>query len=252
MFSSWANNLKKANWRLLAWLPLWVVLGYAASQLAVVGVVLALKALGFSFAGINVAVLNTVVAACVYLLSLIFVVGIPWIVKKRTTTKAELGLTRLPSWLDIGLAPVSFIIYLIASGVILLVVRQLFPLFDSLQAQEVGFANLSSRYEYILAFITLVVIAPLAEEVLFRGYLYGKLRKSGPVWLAILITSILFGAVHGQWNVGIDVFVLSIMLCALREITGSIWAGVLLHMMKNGVAFYLLFINPSLLRIIGG
>jgi hypothetical protein len=72
------------------------------------------------------------------------------------------------------------------------------------------------------------------------------------VWAAIIITSLLFGAVHGQWNVAIDVFVLSLVLCSLREVTGNIWAGVLLHMLKNGLAFYLLFINPSLLHTIGG
>jgi membrane protease YdiL (CAAX protease family) len=53
-----------------------------------------------------------------------------------------------------------------------------------------------------------------------------------------------FGAVHGQWNVAIDVFSLSLIMCGLREITGNIWAGALLHMLKNGLAFYILFINP--------
>jgi membrane protease YdiL (CAAX protease family) len=93
----------------------------------------------------------------------------------------------------------------------------------------------------------LVVIAPFAEEILFRGYLYGKLRKSIPTWLAMVVTSALFGAIHAQWNVGVDVFVLSMVACSLREVTGGIWAGILLHMLKNGLAFYILFINPSFL-----
>ena len=37
-------------------------------------------------------------------------------------------------------------------------------------------------------------------------------------------------------------FALSIVLCGLREITGTIHAGILLHMLKNGIAFYLLFV----------
>ena len=94
----------------------------------------------------------------------------------------------------------------------------------------------------MLAFITLVVIAPVAEEVLFRGYLYGKLKKYVPVWAAILITSALFGLIHGTWNVAVDTFALSIILCLLRESTGGIWASILLHMIKNGIAFYFLFI----------
>jgi len=41
-------------------------------------------------------------------------------------------------------------------------------------------------------------------------------------------------------------------MIALREVTGSIWAGTLLHMLKNGIAFYFLFVNPTLLNTIGG
>ena len=51
-----------------------------------------------------------------------------------------------------------------------------------------------------------------------------------------------------QWAVTIDTFVLSLMLCALREYTGAIWAGVLLHAIKNGLAFYLLFVNPNVVN----
>jgi membrane protease YdiL (CAAX protease family) len=103
-----------------------------------------------------------------------------------------------------------------------------------------------------LAFVTLVVVAPIAEEIIFRGYMYGKLKKFVPIWVAILATSLLFGAVHGAWNLAIDTFALSIVLCSLREFTGNIWASILLHMVKNGIAFYILFIYPTLLTTLGG
>ena len=47
---------------------------------------------------------------------------------------------------------------------------------------------------------------------------------------------------HGQWNVGVNVFAMSIVLCTLREITGTIYAGILLHMLKNTIAFVLVYI----------
>jgi membrane protease YdiL (CAAX protease family) len=96
----------------------------------------------------------------------------------------------------------------------------------------------------ILAFITLVVIAPFAEELLFRGYLYGKLKSNVPTVVAAITTSLLFGLAHQQLNVGIDVFILSLVLCTLRSLTGSIWAGVLVHIIKNALAYYLLFVAP--------
>lgn len=228
------------------------MVGFGLSYLILTSVVALLKILGVSFESTNTALLNTITAAAIYGLSLLIVIGVPWLIRKHTTSKEEVGLARLPSWADIGLAPVGFVLYFLLTAGVLYVVTLIFPGFDSNQVQETGFGNLLQRYEYILAFLTLVVAAPIAEEVLFRGYLYGKLRKGAPMWLATLMTSVLFAAVHGQWNVAVDVFSLSIVLCALREITGSIWAGTLLHMAKNGVAFYLLFINPSLLGILGG
>lgn len=167
--------------------------------------------------------------------------------KKRPTTREELGLQRLPQWMDFVWSPLGMFVYLVLTTIVTAIATQALTFVDYSQTQETGFAEIATRPEYILAFLSLVIVAPIAEEVLFRGYLLGKLRKYAPLWLSILITSVLFAVVHFQWNVGIDVFVLSIVLCLLRVYTGSLWAPILLHMIKNGVAFYFLFINPSLL-----
>lgn len=251
------------KWGLIVGLPAWVLVGFILAQVVLTAVLLLLQSVGVALADINPAVLNAVAAACTYVLSIGIVVWLPWQLQKRRTTKDELGLGRLPSWMDIGLAPAGMIIYFLASGILTYTVLQLVPGFNPAEPQQVGFNNLSHQYEYLLAFATLVIIAPVAEEILFRGYLYGKLRKAVPVWAAILAASVLFGLLHLQisfedgvavsgWNVLVDVFVLSVVMCSLREITGSIWAGILLHMLKNGVAFYFLFINPVLLNTIGG
>lgn len=252
-----ANFLSKLNrsadgtaatyrWWLIAAIAGWVCVGFVVASVLVGGVMRGLVSLGVSFTNIDATVLNSVLAACVYGLSLAIVIGVPWLVKRYQTGRADLGLTRLPEWFDLLLAPAGFVIYLLASGLVMYVVSQLVPGFNAAQQQDIGFTNVAKQYELLLAFVTLVIIAPLAEEMLFRGYLYGKLRKNVPIWAAMLATSALFGLLHGQWNVGIDVFVLSLVMCTLREITGSIWAGVLVHMTKNGLAFFLLFIYPLL------
>ena len=239
------------TWRKIIGLLLWVAVGFAVAQGILLLIGFSLSKFGF-FVNINKTVIQTIFAALVYLLTLVIVLGVPKWLKKSVANREELGLTRLPSWLDIGLAPAGFVVYILATVALTALATMLIPGFDPNQVQETGFTNLAYRYELVLAFITLVVVAPLAEEILFRGYLYGKLRKYLPVWAAILLTSVLFGVVHEQWNVAVDVFALSLVLCSLREITGSIWAGVLLHILKNSVAYYLLFINPSLLNIMGG
>lgn len=228
-------------------LPAWVFVSFVLANLVAVAVLSVLEATHIYTPVTTSAMYNTILATSVYLLTLGITLGVPWFLRRRFTGRTDLGLTRLPSWMDITLAPAGAVIYLLASSALIILLTSIFPQIDVQQAQDVGFQNLANQTQYLLAFVTLVVLAPFAEEVLFRGYLYGKLRKHAPIWLAMLITGALFAAAHGQWNVAIDTFALSLVMTSLREITGSIWAGVLLHMMKNGLAFYLLFINPSLL-----
>ena len=231
--------------------PVWVFLGFMLAQAIILGVLAAFQAAGISFDEVNPSIFNAAAAAVIYGLAILIVLGVPWLVKRRKTSREELGLQRLPSWTDIAWTPVAMLGYLIVAGIVMQLATYLLTFVDYSQVQQTGFSEVATRIEYILAFISLVVIAPIAEEVLFRGYLLGKLRKFAPLWLSILITSALFAAVHFQWNVAIDVFVLSIALCLLRVWTGSLWTSIFLHMLKNGVAYYFLFINPSLLSTMG-
>lgn len=246
--TTWTKN----GWSALILIPAWVLVGFLVSVGLTRLVVSLLIAIGVPLDLVNEAVYGFVASVIVYTLTIAFVVGLPLLLKRSKVSLELIGLTRLPTWKDIGLAPAGFVIYFIASALSMVLVAQYIPGVDLNEVQDVGFKALSARYEYILAFLALVIVAPIAEEVLFRGYLYGKLRRAVPTWVAIVVTSALFGLVHGQWNIAIDVFILSLVLCSLREVTGSIVAGILLHMLKNGLAFYLLFINPSLLHTLGG
>lgn len=233
-------------------LPVWVFVGFMVAQALVIGVLWALRLVGVSTAGLNESVYATLVGALIYTLSLLVVLGLPWLVKRRNVSREELGLQRLPTWLDILWAPAGAVVYVILTALVTAFAMAFLTFIDYSQAQDTGFSQLATRPEYLLAFFSLVIVAPVAEEIIFRGYLFGKLRKHAPLWLAILITSALFAFVHGQWNVGLDVFALSIVLCLLRVVSGSLWPSILLHMLKNGVAFYFLFINPALLSTLGG
>ena len=167
----------------------------------------------------------------------------------KTMSREDLGLRGWPTWTDIGLAPVGFVASLIlAAG--LVAVFNLFPWFDAEQAQDVGFSTYIFGFDRVVAFIILVVVAPVAEELIFRGWLYSKLRPMlsakmsnlASMIISIFLVSLLFGIIHLQWNVGVNVFAMSVVLCGLREITGTIYAGILTHMLKNGIAFYLLYV----------
>ena len=179
-----------------------------------------------------------------YLLAILILIWLPPRIFKnkiKKSSRASLGLTGLPTWTDIGLAPIGYAAsILIAMG--LTAIFNLIPWFNASEAQDLGYSPYMMGLERGLAFTLLAIIAPIAEEIVFRGFLYGKLRIMVPKWLAILLASLIFGLVHLQWNVGITVFAMSIVTCTLREITGTIYAGMLVHIINNGIAFYLVYI----------
>jgi membrane protease YdiL (CAAX protease family) len=238
---------RKHNWWMVIIIPAWVIVCFFVAQILIIWLVWLLNFLNIPLGSIDQVVLNTMLTSFVYIITLVFVIIVPLLIKKIHTTRFDIGLTRLTRWIDILLTPAGLIVYLILSTLLILMATRVLPWFDVNQVQDVGFSQVSQRYDLILVFTTLVIIAPVAEEILFRGYLYGKLRKFVPVWVAILVTSVVFGTIHGAWNLAIDTFALSVVLCLLREFTGNIWASILLHMVKNGIAFYILFIYPTLL-----
>ena len=147
-----------------------------------------------------------------------------------------IGLSRLAEWSDIGLSLAGAVIYTLTSVIALNLAANI-PGFNPSQPQDLGFTHLYGN-DLVIAFAVLVVLTPLFEEVIFRGFLYGRLRRLQlPWWFSAVVVSVLFGVAHMQWNVGIDVFFLSMVACILREMTGSIWAGILIHIMKNFLAF---------------
>lgn len=237
---------------MLIGVPVWVFAGFMTAQALFIAVLTALSEIGVTFDGLSNAVFNSVAGVIIYALALFVVIGLPWFIRHIPTTKEELGIAKAPQARDIFLTPVVFLVYLISTAIVSSFALQLLPFVDATEQQDTGFVGISGQFEYVLAFLSLVIIAPIAEELLFRGYLLGKLRKYVSLWLAIFVTSLLFAIVHFQWNVGIDVFVLSIFLCLLRVWTNSLWSPILLHMLKNGIAYYFLFINPSLLSTLGG
>ncbi len=85
----------------------------------------------------------------------------------------------------------------------------------------------------VLMAIAAVIVAPLAEEVIFRGYLYPAAKRfCGPVG-AILFSSLVFAAAHGNVVALLPLFALAVILCLLYEFTGSIWACISVHFLFN-------------------
>lgn len=223
---------------LAGWTAL-LVAAFIGAQYIVSFVIIGLMYLGLPWS--ETSTVNTLSFRVYVYVVMVLIIGAVALYRYRKLSFGQVGLQRLPEWGDIGLSLAGVIVYMLVSTIVLTLASHI-PGFSPDQAQNLGLGRLFGN-DLILGFFVLVVLTPLFEEVIFRGFLYGRLRNlQFPWWVSSLVVSILFGVAHMQWNVGVDVFFLSMVACMLREMTGSIWAGVLLHMMKNFLAFLVTFV----------
>ncbi len=86
-----------------------------------------------------------------------------------------------------------------------------------------------------------VLVAPICEEIFFRGFLLMGLRNNMPTWLAILLTSLVFAFAHLSPGSFVLLFILAIFLGILRVTTNSLWPGIILHALNNALGFIVVF-----------
>lgn len=179
----------------------------------------------------------------------LLVIGIALMLRWFHWNWQTIGLKK-PAPKHLAYGVLAFGPYFIGYIVLLIVLSLIVPSLKLDQHQEIGFNSVHGTLPLVLTFVSLVVIPPLAEEITMRGFLYSGLRKWLPSVAAAIAVSALFGAAHlaeggaagPLWVGAIDTFVLSLFLVGLRELTGNLWAGIVLHAMKNALAFVLLFI----------
>lgn len=170
--------------------------------------------------------------------------------KRRRSNLAAIGLSRKPRFSDGGMALLGFGAYIVIFLVNITIATKLTHSINLDQKQQVGFHNPVS-YQLPIVFMSLVIFPAVTEELLVRGFLYSGLKKSLPKYAAVIIASALFGIAHLQagsgepllWSAAVDTFSLSLVLIYLKEKTGSLWAPIGLHMLKNSIAFYVLFLK---------
>lgn len=98
--------------------------------------------------------------------------------------------------------------------------------------------------------LTVAVMAPLTEEVLFRGLMLGALSKTCNKWVAIIATAIVFGAVHGHPIGIIYASCLGVLLGWIYIKTGSIIAPILFHTVYNFASLFFPVPNSVLTVIV--
>ncbi len=105
-----------------------------------------------------------------------------------------------------------------------------------------------SRLSLILVALLAAIAAPIFEELLFRGFLQPLLSRTFGVIVGILITSVLFGALHfseyqSAWQYAVAISIVGVALGAARAWSGSLIPSTLMHAAFNGVSVIGLFLT---------
>jgi membrane protease YdiL (CAAX protease family) len=97
--------------------------------------------------------------------------------------------------------------------------------------------SLDTPVKAALLGLFMIVAAPIGEELIFRGVLFGTMRRYMGFWVAALLSSALFGVAHLIAVAIAPVFVLGVALAWMYERSGSILPAIAIHMIHNTVVF---------------
>jgi uncharacterized protein len=160
-------------------------------------------------------------------------------------------------WSALGLRPVSA---LVGCGLsfALLGASYLIRIFYVAGASAFGFKLQSQAllpqldvtgFGFILTFIAAGIVAPIVEEIFFRGFLYAGLRQRWGIPVAMLVSTLFFTGLHFTIDLFVPIFVLGIFLVWLYEKTGSLYPGIMLHMANNALALLALAVLKAAGRV---
>lgn len=160
--------------------------------------------------------------------------------------QALVGLWRWARFSTRGLNPALLLWAFVMMCAVGVVLEPLLALLPELQI------NVGRGFWTILS---LVLFAPVFEELICRGVVLGSLRSRYGVTIAWLVSSLFFGILHGQPVQVVNAFVVGLVLGYVYIATDSLWAAMILHALNNAVAYLMLVTghaNTLLIDLIPG
>lgn len=162
--------------------------------------------------------------------------GVLWIaLRRRGLDWAALGLRRTTfRWLAIAVlvALGGFVLRLALARTM----ADTMPAWAALMQSPYGSGEAGLAVTVALG-LTTVLLTPFAEEVFFRGFLFTWMIGHRPVWLAMLVSSAMFGAMHLIPPQIISAALMALALCLLYWLSRSLWPSILCHVLGNAIGY---------------
>jgi membrane protease YdiL (CAAX protease family) len=172
-------------------------------------------------------------------------IAILWLHLRKDGRHRSIGLfarSRLPAGTTVGYGIGLMVMALIVSAIYNSMVLKGK---DSQADTKAIIDGLKSPAGVVVGFFAIVVVAPIVEELLFRGYLQTALTRRMKPWMAIAISSAVFGAIHFQPLAFPILALLGAVFGYLYHRTGSLKVNIALHMANNAFAFLALVLAGS-------
>ncbi len=168
-------------------------------------------------------------------------IAITWFVgiRMRGGTAADLGVTDFRIWLDVPLAVLGEIVAFVGLAVYALLLQSVAGL--KVPEQDITSEFGLSTSGFALAFVFIVILAPLGEELFFRGFVYPAFRKRWGVGLAMVGSSALFAIFHLHPLLFMPMFIIGMVLAVLVEYRRSLAPAVILHALNNVIALVVVY-----------
>lgn len=162
-----------------------------------------------------------------------------WFVRRRGGGWKTLGVRGFRPGRGVVVVVLGFIGFFVTAAVATVLLEHFAPGVDLTAEQEIPFLAARQAWEIVLAFLALVVIAPVSEELVFRGLLLPAFGKVFGLLPSVVIISIGFGLLHPPLSAMIIIGLFAIFLGIAYIATKSVWPPIALHASKNLLAFFL-------------
>lgn len=96
---------------------------------------------------------------------------------------------------------------------------------------------------FVIMFFLMAVFGPFCEELVFRGAFFRGFRKSGNIFGAVMLSSLLFALMHMNYNQAAYAVLLGIMMALAAEATGSTTTSFIVHMFFNGQSVCIMYLS---------
>lgn len=130
---------------------------------------------------------------------------------------------------------------------------EIFPglsFFKEMQAQmaEMITGFIKTENSMWLGLLYIALVPAIFEEVMFRGYILRALEKSWGIWVAIIVSSLMFGGYHLQPSNLLPLSFIGFILAYVTYVSNSIYPAMILHFLNNGSQVVYGSMNPEFLE----